>query len=455
MFRSRSCPALLISAPASGQGKTTLVAALARYHRQQGRRVRVFKTGPDFIDPTLLEQASGHPVYQLDLWMVGKRACRQLLYEAALEADLILVEGVMGLFDGDPSSADLAQAFGLPIALVIDSSAMAQTFGAVALGLANYRGSLTIAGVVANRVAGPGHRTMLQQSLPVSVPWLGGIAGSDTIQLPELHLGLQMADQIDSLEQKLDAASGLIANTELTQLPAPVSFSPAKGQPPPKCLKGVRIGVARDPAFCFVYPANLQLLEAMGAELRFFSPLTDTTLEGIDALYLPGGYPELFLDALADNQLMLNAINDFYAAGRPMVAECGGMLYLLDALQDQQGRQRALAGVITATARVDQRLAGIGLQGAEFDQGFLRGHTFHYAAFVEPPVFTATARRSDSSPAGGEPGEGLIRQRNLVASFLHWYFPSNPAASAALFLPSARPNAARVLVIPNESSEGR
>ncbi|MBL4622494.1 MAG: AAA family ATPase, partial [Immundisolibacteraceae bacterium] len=175
MSNSASCPALLISAPASGQGKTTLAAGLARYYQQHGRQVRVFKTGPDFIDPTILEQASGHPVYQLDLWMVGDQRCRQLLFEASLEADLILIEGVMGLFDGNPSSADLAQTFGLPVLLVIDGSAMAQTFGAVALGLADYRGALTIAGVVANRVAGPGHATMLQQSLPVSIPWFGAM----------------------------------------------------------------------------------------------------------------------------------------------------------------------------------------------------------------------------------------------------------------------------------------
>ena len=139
MTKSVSCPALLVSAPASGQGKTTVVAALARYHRNQGRHVRVFKTGPDFIDPMIHEQASGNPVYQLDLWMVGESQSKQLLFEAALEADLILIEGVMGLYDGEPSSADLAVCFGVPVAAVIDASAMAQTFGAIASGLASYR----------------------------------------------------------------------------------------------------------------------------------------------------------------------------------------------------------------------------------------------------------------------------------------------------------------------------
>ena len=171
-----TCPALLLSAPASGQGKTTVTAGLARYHRDRGRRVRVFKTGPDFLDPMILERASGQPVYQLDLWMVGEQDCKALLYQAAQEADLILIEGVMGLFDGTPSSADLAALFGVPVLALINAHAMAQTFGALAYGLAHYRPGLPFAGVLANRVAGPSHADLLAESLP-----------------PEIHAGLTPA----------------------------------------------------------------------------------------------------------------------------------------------------------------------------------------------------------------------------------------------------------------------
>ncbi|MDP2266538.1 MAG: cobyrinate a,c-diamide synthase, partial [Thiobacillus sp.] len=157
MSAPRHCPALFVSAPASGQGKTTVTAALARRYRDRGLCVRVFKTGPDFLDPMILERASGNPVYQLDLWMGGAAHCRQLLYDAAGDADLILIEGVMGLFDGNPSSADLAREFGIPILAVIDASAMAQTFGAVAHGLATYRAGLPFAGVLANRVGSAAH----------------------------------------------------------------------------------------------------------------------------------------------------------------------------------------------------------------------------------------------------------------------------------------------------------
>lgn len=182
-----SCPALLIAGCASAQGKTTVTAAIARHHARAGRRVRVFKTGPDFIDPMLLEAASGAPVYNLDCWMVGVEGSRALLCAAAREADLILVEGAMGLYDGEPSSADLAATFGLPVAAVIDASAMAETFGAVAKGLKDYR-ALSFAGVIANRAAGPGHARMLAASLPPDIPLLGVLSRAAQ-SFPERHLG--------------------------------------------------------------------------------------------------------------------------------------------------------------------------------------------------------------------------------------------------------------------------
>jgi len=187
-----SVAALFISAPASGQGKTTVVAALARHAVRSGRRVRVFKTGPDFIDPMILARAAGQPVYQLDLWMGGIGHCRDLLYQAARGADLVLVEGVMGLYDGNPSSADLAQRFNLPVALVIDGNAMAQTFGAVALGLKQYRPDLTIHGVLANRIAGARHAAMLAESLvgpAATIRFLGALPRDDALAIPDRHLG--------------------------------------------------------------------------------------------------------------------------------------------------------------------------------------------------------------------------------------------------------------------------
>src|ERR1700760_2063069 len=220
-----ACPALFISAPASGQGKTTITAGLARYHRRLGRRVRVFKTGPDFLDPMILERASGAPVLSLDLWMVGEAACRELLAQAAAQADLILIEGVMGLYDGTPSSADLAAAFGVPVVAVISAKAMAQTFGAVAFGLARYRDDVPVHGVFANRVGSPRHAQMLEEALPDGLKWMGSIASAADIELPDRHLGLHQAAEIADLDKRLDKAADALAATPLAELPPAVLFA--------------------------------------------------------------------------------------------------------------------------------------------------------------------------------------------------------------------------------------
>ena len=185
----RKCPALLVAAPASGQGKTTVTAALARVYSRAGKRVRVFKCGPDFLDPMILARASGQPVYQLDLWMVGEAESRRLLWEAAGEADLILIEGVMGLFDGNPSAADLARHFGVPVMAVIDASAMAQTFAALAHGLATYQADLPFSGVLANRLGSARHGEILRDALPTSIRWYGGLPRSAGFELPSRHSG--------------------------------------------------------------------------------------------------------------------------------------------------------------------------------------------------------------------------------------------------------------------------
>lgn len=427
---TRRCPALLVSAPASGQGKTTVTAALARFHREQGRHVRVFKTGPDFLDPMILERASGNPVYQLDLWMVGEAACRQLLYDAAGEADLILIEGVMGLFDGEPSSADLARAFSVPVLAVVDAGAMAQTFGALAHGLATYRADVPFAGVLANRVASPGHGRMLAQSMPPGLRYFGGLARNPTMQLPDRHLGLVQAQEIADLEERLQAAARAIAETGLTMLPGPVGFEPVDLPAPPALLAGVRIGVARDAAFAFLYRKNLDLLRAMGAELRFFSPLADTALPEADSLYLPGGYPELYLERLQTNHAMKQALQTHAAAGKPILAECGGMLYLLESLTDKDGNRGAMAGLLPGHAVMQKRLTALGLQEVTLPEGRLRGHTYHHSRLETP--LAPLARAHDPR---GTVGESVYRTNRLSASYVHLYFGSNPEAAARLLQP--------------------
>ncbi|MEO7323620.1 MAG: cobyrinate a,c-diamide synthase, partial [Dokdonella sp.] len=267
MNEARTCPALMVSAPASGQGKTSVTAALARWHARRGRRIRVFKTGPDFLDPMVLERASGHPVYQLDWWMNGAQDVRSRLFAAAAEADLILIEGVMGLFDGYPSTADLAMQLGIPVLAVIDGSAMAQTFGSVASGLAHYRDGLPLYGVAANRIGSAYHAQLLRDSLPAELRWFGALPADAALALPERHLGLVGAHEIDDIDAHLDALADAWATHADASLPSPARFDAVETTPIARLLQGVRIAIARDAAFRFLYPANLDLLAAAGAKL--------------------------------------------------------------------------------------------------------------------------------------------------------------------------------------------
>ncbi|MGD1825832.1 cobyrinate a,c-diamide synthase [Chromobacterium violaceum] len=424
------CPALFLTAPASHQGKTTVTAALARHHRNQGRRVRVFKTGPDFLDPYILERASGHTVYGLDLWMNGEDDCRARLHRAAADADLILVEGSMGLFDGTPSSADLAALLDIPLAAVIDAAGMAQTFAAVAHGLAGFRPGLAFHGFVANHIASERHAEMLAERLPAHLPLLAALRRDEAARLPERHLGLVQAQEIADLDARLDRAAAQIAATALAELPPPVAFPAVKQVEWPQLLAGQRIAIARDAAFAFVYPANLETLVQLGAELAFFSPLADAALPDCDAVYLPGGYPELHLGALSANTALKAALHAHIEAGKPLYAECGGMLYLLDRLSNRDGDSAAMLGLLPGQAVLQDRLCGLGLQQMDFPGGALRGHTFHYTRLetaLEP-----IARAARASGAGQ--GEALYRRGSLLASYFHAYFPSNPPAAASLFL---------------------
>ncbi|MES2686962.1 MAG: cobyrinate a,c-diamide synthase [Pseudomonadota bacterium] len=444
MSASASCPAILIAAPASGQGKTTVACALARLHTRQGRRVRVFKCGPDFLDPYWLSVASGAPVHQLDLWMTGEADCAQRLHAAAREADLIIVEGVMGLFDGQPSAADLAQRFGLPLLTVIDAGAMAGTFGALAWGLQSYRDGLRFAGVLANRVASEGHAAMLAESLRDPAQWQGALMRSPAFTLPERHLGLVVSDEVEDAMERLDAAADALSSTRLGQMGGAelqawaVAFAPP-GLPSVACpalLQGRTIAIGLDQAFCFLYAANLDCLRELGAQLVFFSPLADTGLPPCDALWLPGGYPELHAETLAANGAMKTAIASHVRAGKPVWAECGGMMALFDQLTTVNGSTHTMWGVLPGSVTMQKRLAALGPQQISVAGGTLRGHAFHYSTCDTP---LAPAARTEAAPGRKLRGEGEALYvagpgGNVKASYFHAWFISNPAAAAQLFM---------------------
>ncbi|MFT6915732.1 MAG: cobyrinic acid a,c-diamide synthase [Motiliproteus sp.] len=432
------CPALFISAPASGQGKTTVTAALARLHRNAGRRVRVFKTGPDFLDPMILQVACDKPVDALDLWMVGEAGCRKLLHTAAGRADLILIEGVMGLFDGAPSGADLARLFGIPVLAVIDGSAMAQTFAAIAHGLATFQTSLPFAGVLANRIGSDRHAEILRDSLPESIRWYGAIKRSPEVELPSRHLGLLQSAEIADLDQRLDRAAQMIAITAAAELPPAISFSPdTSADPEPlssltsRPLAGVRIGIAQDEAFTFIYPANLDLLKRLGAELLYFSPLLAQSLPEVDSLYLPGGYPELYASELAANAAMHDAIREHVRLNKPLVAECGGMIYLSQSLTDLKGNTAPMLGILRGNVKMQPRLTALAMQSVALPEGTLRGHSYHHSAFETDEV----ADYRGVCPNYAHTSDAVYRQGKLYASYIHHYFPSAVDACVALFDP--------------------
>jgi len=424
-----SCPALLVAAPASGQGKTTIVAALARLHTRLGRRVRVFKCGPDFLDPQIHAIASGTPCQNIDLWMCGEADARWRLAEAARSADLILVEGVMGLYDGTPSAAELAAKLGLPILAIIDGSAMANSFGAIAYGLKHYRPGTPLTAAFANRVGSEHHAEILEKSLPTDIAWYGHLPSDADAELPERHLGLLPAAEIADLAQRIDRMADLLANTAAAKLPPQVAFDDVKPPPIAPLLRGKTIAVARDAAFCFLYPANIECLEALGAKLHYFSPLADKVLPACDAVWLPGGYPELHGAALAANRSLWDSLAAHVDAGKPLLAECGGMMVLFQTLREVDGREHALAGLLQGQIQMQKRLAGLGMQGLALPEGTLRGHTFHYSI-----VETECTPLCFSIHPGGRPGEAVYRQGRLTTSYMHLYFPSNPGAVARLFL---------------------
>jgi cobyrinic acid a,c-diamide synthase len=379
----------------------------------------------------ILSRASGNPVYQLDLWMVGEAESRRLLWEAAGEADLILIEGVMGLFDGSPSAADLARRFGVPVLGVIDGSAMAQTFGALAVGLASYQPDLPFSGVLGNRVNPGRHNDLIRDSLPASIRWYGSLPRSAAIELPSRHLGLVQAGELADLDTRLDTAADALEQTATITLPPPVTFAAPSTEPLAPLLAGVSIGVALDASFAFIYQANLDLLEQMGATLTFFSPLADKALPDVDSLYLPGGYPELHLQALAANRPMIGAIKAHQQAGKPLLAECGGMLYLLESLSDVAGERAELAGLLPGHAQMQKRLVALALQSVELPEGVLRGHSYHHSRLDSALQPLARGDCPNDKPVS----EAVFRLERLTASYIHFYLPSNPPAAAALFRP--------------------
>jgi cobyrinic acid a,c-diamide synthase len=427
---------LIIAAPASGSGKTTLTLGMLAALRRRGIRVAPFKVGPDFIDPGHHAAAAGCPSRNLDGWMCGEDAVRASFARGCSGAELALIEGVMGLFDGAAgdsdtgSTAEIAHWLGGRILLVVDARSQARSAAALVKGFVEFDPRLQFAGVIFNRVGSQRHTELLRTALsatPGLPPLLGCLPREAMVNLPERHLGL-----VTAAEQSFDytpLADLIERHIDLDKL---IQGATAP-HPQPLALKErgatsrVRIGVARDAAFCFCYAENLERLEQAGAELVFFSPLIDPLPHRIDGLYLPGGYPEIHLAQLAANSRLLGQLRAAADAGLPIYAECGGLLLLCAGLNGQ-----TLCGVFPATAQLLPRRKALGYREVCFSADTplgpagtrARGHEFHYSELEMPETVARHYRLS--RPDGADLGTEGFSSRNVLASYIHLHFASHP-----------------------------
>jgi cobyrinic acid a,c-diamide synthase len=464
-------PRLVIAGTASGVGKTTTTIALCRALRARGLRVAVFKCGPDYLDPTYHRRAADRVCHNLDGWLMGRTAVLDTFTRATADADVALIEGVMGLFDGasptsdDGSTAQIAKWLDAPVLLVVDAGGMARSLAALVAGFVHFDLDLRLGAVLANNVGSRNHLDLLGRALAAAAgpmrmpPLLGGLPVRPQARFPERHLGLRTADETAAPEAlltgwgatadewcQLDALLDLARSAPRTLSAAPgpaesptraaaassVTHSPQRTTRP-RC----RIGLAHDEAFHFYYEDNLRRLEALGAELVRFSPVHDAAPPDVDALYFGGGYPELFAEQLAANHTMRSAIVAFAGRGRTIYGECGGLMYLAQAIRTRDGRHHDMLGLLPGQAVMSDRLEALGYVEVELQAQSplgapglrFRGHQFRYSRLVEGEaaalLYNVRRRR------GGETFAEGYRAGNVIGSYVHAHWASNPLIAEA------------------------
>lgn len=413
----------LIGAAASASGKTTLTLGLLRACVRRGRRVRPFKCGPDYIDPQFHRLAAGTESINLDPFMASERHLRTLYSRYGAEHDLCAVEGAMGLFDGYDrdrgSTAEVARVLRLPVVLVVDARATAFSAAPLLYGFARFDPSVEIAGVIFNRVASPTHYAHLKAAAEAAgIEPLGYLPRDDRFQAPSRHLGLSL-EALQSFDPVIDAVADAVERTiDLDRLLEKTRRVFPAEQPHDRLPnRKLRIAVARDEAFDFTYRANLDRLAETG-ELTFFSPLNDTELPPSELVYLPGGYPEFYLDRLQSNASMRQSIADYVERGGRMLAECGGMMYLCREIRDEAGRPYEMCGVLPLTATMEGMRLHLGLREIAFEGMRLRGHEFHYSRIEGeyPSAAQQFSARGDAVPTP------VYRYKRLLAGYTHLYW---------------------------------
>jgi len=446
---------ILVSGPASGAGKTTVAAALMAALRKRGLAVQPFKCGPDFIDPGHHSLICQRPSHNLDTWMLSVEANRQIFASACRNADCAVIEGMMGLFDGvrgnseAGSSAEIAKLFGVPVLLVVDASSSARSVAALVHGFQTFDPHLQLAGVVLNRVAGSGHAQMLIEALREMDPGLvvGWLPYEKELSLKERYLGLQTAvekswtyEMLDSMASLLEQHFPLDQLLNRCHIKLPDGSKQEKTETPED---KICIGVARDKAFCFYYEAGLDELRRQGAEIVEFSPLASTHLpEHLDAIYLGGGYPELYAETLSRPKSLISDLQAFAQAGKPIYGECGGLIFLSRELIGKDNTRWPMAGLLPLSIQMTDALVHFGYAEMQFlEDGLarkgtrIRGHSFHCSKIVDEGELAKTAlvhySLSQESQAEG------FAVKNVFGSYVHLHFAADPSF-AARFISLAR-----------------
>lgn len=427
-------------------GKTTATIGIMAALVKRGMRVQGFKVGPDFLDPTYYRQITGRAAHNLDGWMTDKRYVRRLFQEASGDADISVIEGVMGLFDGfgahseDGSSAQIAKWLDTPVILVVNAKGMARSVCALLKGFLSFDKRVNFAGVIFNNLGSERHLTLLKEIVAenLKLPVFGGLLKDESMRLPERYLGLHPATEgtlnhevlnalASQMERYVDMDAILSASDKVD-----VAKRISRTQPRKKTL--CKIGVARDEAFYFYYEENFRLLKEAGAELSFFSPIHDQKLpDGLSGIYFGGGYPESFAERLSSNGPMLKAVRDFAEEGKPVYAECGGLLYLSGAIQLRDGKCFDMARIFPFQCKMLEKRMALGYVEVRLREDSVlgkegmvfRGHEFHYSAIEnEPPVVRMKYSVTRRTGYGNKP-EGFS-YKNVLGSYIHAHFGSQP-----------------------------
>ena len=444
---------IIIAAPVSGSGKTTVTIGLMECLKRRGLKVAPFKVGPDFIDPGYHRVVTGRPSLNLDGWICSAQTVQEIFAHHSAAADIAVIEGVMGLFDGisgrsdEGSTAQIARLTGSTVFLVVDAKGFARSIAALIKGFAEFDPEVRIGGVIFNNVSSENHARILTEAVESAVPSIrvvGSIQRDSRLHIPSRHLGLLTAEENELSDMYLDHLVEVIrSSVDLGMIWAIAGAGDVFDLPELKAPAAavVKIAVARDRAFCFVYESNLEILRAAGAELVEFSPLADSALpDGISGIYLPGGYPEAYADELSANCSMKGAIKGAIDAGMPTYAECGGFIYLTAGVAVNSETERTLKefiGIFPVATTMLRKRKALGYREIKLRSDSIlgrkgaiaRGHEFHYSQADEMPA--GIERLYQVSKGQNDLGTEGYRYKNCVASYIHLHFGSNPGMAAA------------------------